>query len=169
MKRLRRILFNTLTAVSLLLALATAGLWCRQVINSDRIVLVFSSGRVFLLGSQSGIVGVISARKSEYLIGPDHSFWRVVDERNRSLAQRVLPEGSGFNYVRGVWADPNGVFIQLPLYAVLLVSAALPLWKVRVYIYSRRNRQGHCQACGYDMRANPAKCSECGHQVQPVP
>ena len=30
MKRVRRILFNTLTAISLLLALATAGLWARS-------------------------------------------------------------------------------------------------------------------------------------------
>ena len=36
-KRLRRIMFNTLTAISLLLALATVGLWVRSLLAGDRV------------------------------------------------------------------------------------------------------------------------------------
>ena len=33
----------------------------------------------------------------------------------------------------------------------------------------RRGRQGHCPACGYDLRATPDRCPECGHVSPATP
>ena len=40
---------------------------------------------------------------------------------------------------------------------------ALPLIRIGRTIQSRRRRRvGHCPACGYDLRATPDRCPECG-------
>jgi hypothetical protein len=58
-------------------------------------------------------------------------------------------------------------------YRLLSVPAALPfalfalLPGVRVFRWWRRKRRrgaGHCPTCGYDLRATPGRCPECGAQ-----
>jgi hypothetical protein len=56
----------------------------------------------------------------------------------------------------------------VPLRALALITAVLPLaWaclRVRQHLLARRRlTQGLCQTCGYDLRATPLRCPECGH------
>jgi hypothetical protein len=44
-------------------------------------------------------------------------------------------------------------------YACLLT--ALLVWQYRHKVF-RRSREGFCAACGYDLRASPQRCPECG-------
>ena len=58
--------------------------------------------------------------------------------------------------------------VNLPLaFAIALAVAAggtvLYLRKWREDLRERRVRDGHCAACGYDLRASPERCPECGH------
>jgi len=56
----------------------------------------------------------------------------------------------------------NFTELVLPCWLVVLVTL-LPLpWLVHRTRRARRRRAGHCPACGYDLRASPQRCPECG-------
>jgi len=53
--------------------------------------------------------------------------------------------------------------IALPCWFLLLLTSIAPfrqLWRWRKN--KNRRRPGHCAACGYDLRATPGRCPECG-------
>src|SRR5688572_17306702 len=63
----------------------------------------------------------------------------------------------------------NDVALQFPIWLLGLVSAvplALPLR--RIVTKRRRVRSGLCPDCGYDLRASPARCPECGRPTTAV-
>jgi hypothetical protein len=75
----------------------------------------------------------------------------------------------------GTWHGFNSVTVQLPrnhsLRAIgipdwfpALLFVILPLIRLRSLLRTRRrNRAGLCPTCGYDLRATPDRCPECGH------
>ncbi|HXE52093.1 MAG TPA: hypothetical protein VN541_03720, partial [Tepidisphaeraceae bacterium] len=60
-------------------------------------------------------------------------------------------------------------YLQCPLWFLVLATALLPGWSlVRLRLRSTRKKQqqrGCCPICGYDLRATPSRCPECGHAV----
>jgi hypothetical protein len=60
------------------------------------------------------------------------------------------------------------VAIKAPYWFLVAVTAATPLRAWMHQIRGRnRSRVGLCPACGYDVRATPDRCPECGHTPSP--
>jgi hypothetical protein len=55
--------------------------------------------------------------------------------------------------------------VHIPAWVPLLLSAVFPL---RRLARLRKERPGLCRSCGYDLRATPDRCPECG-AVPPPP
>lgn len=79
----------------------------------------------------------------------------------------------------GLLVVPHGVFLFadqrrgaplpwpfVPYWSMVLVTALAPAWYAagiaRRARAARRARHGLCRRCGYDLRATPARCPECG-------
>ena len=82
----------------------------------------------------------------------------------------------GFYYGWGYWEDPNPPagppkygsmrFVVVPAWAVALLLAVLPAVaarrELRLSLGRRRRAERQCERCGYDLRATPDRCPECG-------
>jgi hypothetical protein len=56
---------------------------------------------------------------------------------------------------------------QVPYASLFLTTALLPTWwVVRGWMRRKIRPVGACRVCGYDLRATPHRCPECGHPVQ---
>jgi hypothetical protein len=68
----------------------------------------------------------------------------------------------------GVWRAPpmgftNGRCFRVPYWFLVTITAVLPgVWAVGGQQRRRRLRRGLCRCCGYDLRATPGRCPECG-------
>ena len=68
----------------------------------------------------------------------------------------------GFGYMSGTYNAPYRVF-SAPYWFILIVTGAFPAaWWVKRRRVRARRREGRCLRCGYDLRATPGKCPECG-------
>jgi hypothetical protein len=53
--------------------------------------------------------------------------------------------------------------VVVPYWSLLSVFAVVPIARLVQRSHTRRRRRsGHCAACGYDLRATPERCPECG-------
>ena len=54
-------------------------------------------------------------------------------------------------------------YAVVPHWFIVMVSVSLPTcWAIQRYRAKRSARAGLCPACGYDLRATPDRCPECG-------
>lgn len=80
------------------------------------------------------------------------------DHNVRGYQQSGIPDGE--TYFEISWYR-----IILPDWWIVVLTLPLPIaW----LIASRRRalRAGHCSICGYDLRASPERCPECGKETK---
>jgi len=163
-------MFNLLTALSLVLLVATAVMWVRSYWISDswewvshyrtRFIAI-SGGRVLLQVNHG-------ASAAQEFMAVDH--YSYVKQANETAGVGRPWRYGGFwienlsfapSAARSAWLPYTDYVV--PLYAVVLVSLILPGMAVRRVLRERkRKRVGLCPTCGYDLRASPQRCPECG-------
>ena len=170
MRRLARRLFTFCSAVSLLLSFALGFLWLRSQRHADRVTWEeeppYTAGpyRRFELVSlkDSLILGVTDIRGGLVVINREPGW------RHRKLAGTAATNADtrfGFGYVgqRSMLAESSALVV--PHWAALLLTGVSPtawLWSYLRGRGQRRREGGLCPVCGYDLRASPERCPECG-------
>ena len=187
---MKRRLLNLVTALSLLLSVVVAAWWVRSYFVTDRFFHSWFAARgpwtdwvQDELQVGRGGVGVGRIVQSE--ITPDYQrrmealllkvggrpfFHEGLAPTYPNLKTTGKQPTLGFKYdafenliptntPRSAW----GKEVVVPLWALFPWIAALPGWRGwRWWRRRRRYAAGLCQCCGYDLRASPDRCPECG-------
>jgi hypothetical protein len=67
------------------------------------------------------------------------------------------------SFVHGIWAPGSTTaIVDLPVWFLTIAFAALPLMWIAVLRRRSNVPANHCHSCGYDLRATPDRCPECG-------
>ena len=105
-------------------------------------------------------------------VSPEYLAW-TVDENDRPFRSYLSGETSwhNFHFSTAISDTPatsvRYFYVTAPdwfLFVVLPVPAAWTLWRESCNSFreQRYRRKGLCRTCGYDMRATPNRCPECG-------
>src|SRR4051812_22642149 len=150
---LRR-MFTLAAMVSLLICVATAALWVRSYFRKDY---------VHLFGTRGGVTSV----QGQIWIWYDPAFVSYNDQPRNFYHYSADPipihlsGPSAFGFaVRARLSDNVTQLVAFPHWSLVLISAIAPV----VWFRTRpsRVRPGMCARCGYDLRATPTRCPECG-------
>jgi hypothetical protein len=188
-----RVIFNVLTALSLLLCVAACVSWVRSHFRTDvltyawsrgprehhRLSAMSSNGRVqWRVERAAGVddfghalrIATIPPRlvyidgESDYPLGEDQDLWAPE-------GWPCFRAGSGRSghpanhHTWGLWG-PLPVwysYLITPDWCPAVATFVAPALSARRLLHARRRkRRGLCPACGYDLRATPGRCPECG-------
>lgn len=182
MAGMRQRIFPVLTGLSLAMGIALIGLYIRSARFYDDIWWVFEN-RSWSIGSYDGCLYVQTEKlrpaqanegphwDSDRLYaanGPMLRFYYATDDDHRVLSEWQFL-GVSERRVRTV----TGSIYQdclVPLYLVIPLLMIAPGWFVVRWIrhggkHRRWAAEGRCGNCGYDLRATPKRCPECGRAV----
>ena len=169
---MRRGVFTLASALSLLLCVAAAVLWVRSGRTLDMVGYHWwrYTGHEYGFGFTSGRGGL--------QIEWSHYRQSVPPERDRRWTHfvRLNPAYAGTLPGRSPWHHPFSFDrygsstgadqvseLVLPIWTFLFGFAILPtLWLFALLRTRRRAQSFHCSKCGYDLRATPDRCPECG-------
>jgi len=155
---LRR-LFTIAAAISLLLCLATVVLWVRSHLVSDG--WIYRSNRAtFELWDA---VSAFGFTWSDF--GPGGA-------PGTGWEHRTIPpwhlRGPSYVVTRGPFMDgsiSDGLVVYFPIWLPAILFAIAPTYWFLFAPHRRRAKRaklGLCPTCGYDLRASPDRCPECG-------
>jgi hypothetical protein len=178
MKRFRRWLFSGLAAISLLLVGASAVLYWESLGYcgcvewngyAHQLKFDYADGvPTIFLGNDGGLLSPTGVPR---IFGWFH--WRNLLKQDR--ASLLIPSfnrwgfgahsGRSIGPPAGNWRFGGRSWFSLsaPYWSLIICLMVLPgLW-IHFYLRRRwRTHTGFCEICGYDLRATPDRCPECG-------
>ena len=175
MQRSARYMFHAAAGVSAALFLLAVGFWIAShrakytlTLTGDPCYQVFAVSRGGIIFSLTTLSDETARPKSP----PERWIWEEGPPEDLPWGEVVDPippselPVAGFMFQRVARRKATDVFLLLPLPFLVAVFAVLPL--AEVLMIRRRGRRasrvaaGLCVRCGYDLRASPDRCPECG-------
>jgi hypothetical protein len=184
-----RWVFRIVAALSLTLCAGTVVLWVRSYTTTATAIDVERQFLVQLLPSISSIP--LTCRRSHIIAADRQGVSYVVvnlhvfgEPHGWKFSHNDYPGGDpermksdvgflGFGYRTGNYVSFRGEDSwyewTVPYWFLVLALAVLPSLAISKALRKRHQRKsGHCPACGYDLRATPDRCPECGREDDKV-
>jgi len=189
----RRWLLNFAAVVSFALCVAMCALWLRSYWYYDRVVWNSApdgSEAQLHLGAESNLdtiaIGYVDYRppaprgvEPPFTPGYSRSVERIPPNTPNGTRRFVDTNGfqfAGFGFFQWAISPPYSSAgyraynygLIFPHWSLALVSGAVAAWRGWHVLRRRRNlTENRCLGCGYDLRATPERCPECGAEVKP--
>jgi hypothetical protein len=147
-------LLGKFTVFALLLLAVTVTMWVRSHYHEDYVEHTASSGTSYQLASASGGFWFSWSRSNGAPV-PIHS------EALRSHGSLV---GGRMEGTLGSGRFTYAQYYCIPYRQLVILLVIVAIIQSRVRMACRLGKQsGNCRVCGYDLRATPDRCPECGH------
>jgi hypothetical protein len=180
---MKRRLLNLLTVLSLVLCFGAVALWVRSFWMYDHVVWpVVNDASTLTVAQGTSAAGAIQIGTTSLTFpggmpgtaaewGGDlfGTTWETYPPED--VLVRLLPR---YDAQRGTVGGHGAIpvttrFVVLPYWLPVFVALLLPAWNAARTVRScRRQRQNRCVKCGYDLRATPGRCPECGTPASSV-
>ena len=173
--------FKAATVLSLVLYVAVMVLWFRSYSTADTIAHASEGFPVRMIGLKSE-EGGISVMFSIFEIHGSKAEWGWQTAEANSYPSIPQPLSKTANGDVRIWGTEKfqcyrvtmkiegarvGLYaLVMPHWAWIILCLLLPGARAAALLRSRsRARSGCCLSCGYDLRASPERCPECGRAV----
>jgi hypothetical protein len=185
-------LFTVAAAISLLLCIATVALWVRSYWRQDHVIREVHYHPAWFhddpkaverdltqeLQSSDGILDFEWQRYLPQIIADEQNpvmHWDFYSTRDEERSTDDFLRSQGM--LHGVYVGRFGVAwgdgfygwqveLAVPHWLVALLALVSPAtWLLRYRRRRARRMQGRCLRCGFDLRASPDRCPECGTPI----
>jgi hypothetical protein len=182
---MKRGLFNLAVVVSVVLCMLTVLCWIRSHSVVDDVgrsgtryswFVLSDRGRIWVEVWGPGRISYSSTRVGEWHWESESQFERDGSRRRRRAIPWFQPrswELGGFAFTielatKYTYTDSRRAF-GVPYWFVTADWTIVPALWIWFRLRRRRtHREGLCPVCGYDLRATPDRCPECGTSVKPA-
>ena len=169
---MKRLLRNVPMALALVVILALAGLWVRSRRIHDSMAFE-RRDRVYIVCSLRGRIGVVVRDQSWNLHGVYWGMYRVGEVPGNGGVIDAAEKHADTIHVMGVLAGEGKLgsfgdarWLAMPYWIPMLILSPLVFAPLTHFVRRvRRIRRGLCVRCGYDLRASPTQCPECGFSM----
>ena len=166
---LRR-LITILSGLSLVLCIATGAMWVRSYWVQEAIVWTGDSQEL----SAESTAGHVAVCIASYTSAGVHGFMYQSDASSGRGIADIADLRNAWRIAGVVWQGKTDMLsgtasfrlLLVPFWLIGALTLLLPTIWVRQRLKRRFNRtMNHCQVCGYDLRATPDRCPECGTET----